>query len=390
MKRVLVTGGSLGDLPIIKSLKSSGHFVVTSGNAPKDVGHQYSDLYDKCDYTDVEGLIAICKRRQIDALIPSAHDLAAVAGSRVANQMLFSGFDKPDTSDILHNKTLLRNSLRESKCLVPQYAGIRSLKELEKATSSIGFPVIIKPVDLTGGNGISVCNSPMEAEFAFLRAFNISPSNSVIIESFLKGTYHGITCIVEDQRVVFSFADDEFYLYDQFRVSATLSPTTLSKSEISNAISQIESLSKYLSLCDGLLHAQVLRNQTGVYIIEICRRTPGDLYPIFVEQSTGCDYSSMITNYFLGIPINNEFLQSRQSISPTLRIMVMPKKRGVFRGIRGLSQFPPSDSFLWRKSGEFIEEPRKWTAGILFFSNKDGFDQNLVSSIHNQISVEVD
>ena len=154
MKRVLVTGGSIGDVPIIKSLKSAGHFVVTSGNVPADVGHNFSDIYDQCNYTDVKGLISICKKRRIDALVPSSHDLAAIAASYVAAEMHFPGFDTPDTSSIIHNKALLRDSLRESNCSFPEFFGIRSLKELEPAISSLGFPVIIKPVDLTGGNGI--------------------------------------------------------------------------------------------------------------------------------------------------------------------------------------------------------------------------------------------
>jgi biotin carboxylase len=390
MKRVLVTGGSLGDVPIIKSLKNDGHFVVTSGNTPNDIGHKFSDLYDQCDYTDAGGLLALCNRRKIDFVIPSAHDLAAVAASEVASEMQLPGFDTPRTSRIIHDKVLLRDSIRDSGCLFPEYFGIRSLIELERATLSLGFPVIIKPVDLTGGNGISICHNEAEAEFAFLRAFNISPSNSVIIESYLEGTYHGITCIIENGKVIFSFADNEYYLYDKFRVSATSSPSSLSKFEIYDAVSQIESLSKHLSLCDGLLHAQVLRNETGIYIIEVCRRTPGDFYPKFVEQSTGLDYSSIIAHYFLGSVLKNELKVITEPIIPTLRIMIMPTKRGVFRCIDGLSSYKPSMHFLWRKKGEFIDEPRKWTAGILIFSKDDGFDEDSISKIRDAIKVIVD
>ena len=389
MKRVLVTGGSIGDVPIIKSLKSAGHFVVTSGNVPADVGHNFSDIYDQCNYTDVKGLISICKKRRIDALVPSSHDLAAIAASYVAAEMHFPGFDTPGTSSIIHNKALLRDSLRESNCSFPEFFGIRSLKELEPAISSLGFPVIIKPVDLTGGNGISVCHNFMEAEFAFLRAFNLSPSNYVIVESFLSGTYHGITCILEGGRVVFSFADDEYYLYDQFRVSATSSPSSLSNGEISNAISQVESLSRYLSLCDGLLHTQVLKNKTGIFLIEVCRRTPGDLYPNFVELSTGVDYSQLISKYFLNTMDNYGSMPVDHEGLPSLRVMVMSKKRGVYKGIDGLTIFPPLTSCLWRRNGDFIDEPRKWTAGVLFYSDKNGFDLDLITKIHERVTVTV-
>lgn len=207
---VLVTGGSLGDVPVIQFLKLNGFRVVTSGNIPSDVGHQYGDEFISCDYTDVLGLVELCKKIKAVAIISSSHDLAAIAASKVADILGLPGYDHPKVSELIHNKDQLRNALHASGIQQPQYWIMSSERNLDLLETT-DFPLIVKPVDLTGGNGISVCLDLYELKRSFLKAQEISPSGKVIIESFLKGTYHGVTSIIENGNVMWSFCDNEFF-----------------------------------------------------------------------------------------------------------------------------------------------------------------------------------
>ena len=49
-KRVLVLNGSFCEAPIIKKAKEMGMYVITTGNAPNLIGHQYADEYIPADY----------------------------------------------------------------------------------------------------------------------------------------------------------------------------------------------------------------------------------------------------------------------------------------------------------------------------------------------------
>ena len=56
MKKVLILNGSFCEVPIIKKAKELGYYVVTTGNMPNLVGHQYADEYIPADYSDKEAI----------------------------------------------------------------------------------------------------------------------------------------------------------------------------------------------------------------------------------------------------------------------------------------------------------------------------------------------
>ena len=199
--KVLVTGGAVGDLPVIRELKRKGHFVITSGSDIRGIGHAESDAYRPCDYTNVEGLVRLSIDERVDAIIPSAHDLAAIAAARVAKLLNFPGYDSPEISEMIHNKNSLRFSLKECGIPQPNFKVISSECDLEQSRE-LQFPVIVKPVDLTGGNGISICEDFDSVRRAFLYARNLSKVQKVIIEEFIVGTYHGFTTMVSKGKVV--------------------------------------------------------------------------------------------------------------------------------------------------------------------------------------------
>lgn len=387
-QRVLVSGGAIGDLSIIRALKKLGLTVLTSGNRADDIGHKYSDGYIPCDYTDHLGLINICREHRINFLVPSAHDLAAVAAARVAHTLGFPGYDKPGLSEIIHSKDLLRKRYKECGGRVPEFSVINSVTNLSTLRSKINYPVIVKPVDLTGGTGISICDNFEDVQMAYHKALEVSQNKHIIVEQFLMGTYHGLSCLIEDGKIIFSFVDNEFYLYSRTRVSGTSFPTTVSQQSITALKLEIEMFSQENDLVDGLLHVQFIETSSGPYLLEMCRRTPGDAYPHFVSNSVGLDYSTQIIRYFLGqrsgggLPKNQDTFHAR--------FVLMPPTPGKFDGIE-YPEIPQLASILdFRHKGEIIGNTENWTAGIFFFqSKKYSFDLDFFMKCRATIRAKV-
>ena len=42
-KKLLILNGSFCELPLIQEAKKMGYYVITTGNMPNLVGHQYAD-----------------------------------------------------------------------------------------------------------------------------------------------------------------------------------------------------------------------------------------------------------------------------------------------------------------------------------------------------------
>jgi biotin carboxylase len=384
----LITGGAIGDIPIIRQAKALGFWVITSGNRPQDLGHTYADEYIAADYTSSWEIQQICESRSVDYLVSSCHDLAYIAASIVAKNLGYPGFDTPEIAETLHSKNLLRQALKNIGVMTPQFADCKNLDEGLSAIETLQFPVIVKPVDLTGGNGITLCGDKSYFERAFLKAFSLSRQNRVIVEEFLQGTYHGFSGLVVRGKVASFFIDDEYYVPNTFRVSATSFPSSIGLPQIEILTEDLNTIVRSLSLTDGLLHVQFLNTSSRPIIIEIMRRTPGDLYPSFVQLATGMNYAHSILKPYLEdsytendlIPLN--FQNKSQEI--TLRYMLMAKSRGVIKEFKIDKNISLKSSFLTRKIGDFIEHPRIDTCAILFYVSSKS-DQN-AALLYSQIS----
>lgn len=234
------------------------------------------------------------------------------------------------------------------------------------------MPLIIKPNGLTGGTGISTAANKYELLRSIQNAYQQPGGRGVIVEEFLQGTNHGLTCLLENQKIVFLAYDDEFHIYDPFRVSATTFPSSHSLCNISSLIKEIESFAHEMKLVNGIFHTQFLMTDSGPILLEACRRTPGDAYTKFVSEAYNFDYAKDIVLGFAGRPLNS-YLNSRELRKGTFigRFILMPTKSGIFEQILS-SELP---RLLWksdfRKSGEAIDDHRKWTAQIFIFESSD-------------------
>ncbi len=386
----LITGGALGDVPIIQEAKSLGYHVITSGNRPSDPGHQFADEYVKSDYTDDNQIESICKSRNVEVLVSSCHDLAYIAAAKVAARLGFPGFDTPENAEIIHSKNRLRATLAGLGIKTPNFADCKSLEDGLISIQEMRFPIIVKPVDLTGGNGISICKDKSYFERAFTKAFSMSRMNRVIVEEFLEGKYHGFSTLILQGRISSFFLDDEYYLPNTFRVSATSFPSVINFLDREKLIQDLQEMVISLKLVDGLLHVQFIETLTGPVIIEIMRRTPGDLYPKFVELATSVNYSRSILRPYMGEALSSEDLISEITIAnpndSIVRYMLMAKSRGIIENIEiGKSQLMNSCFFV-RGIGDFIDNPQKDTCAILFYVQPNSNPE--VNFLYDQVSSE--
>jgi len=368
----LVTGGALGDIPIILEAKSQGYRVITSGNRPFDIGHKFADEFVESDYTDERQIELICKNRSVDVLVSSCHDLAYIAAARVAEGLGYPGFDTPKNAEVVHSKNLLRKTLSDLRIATPKFAECNSLEAGFLALQNMRFPIIVKPVDLTGGNGISVCKDKTYFERAFIKAFSSSPKNLVIVEEYLDGKYHGFSTLIFQGKIVSHFLDDEYYIPNTFRVSATSFPSEIRLMQKERLIRDLQLIVDNLKLVDGLLHVQFLETLAGPLIIEIMRRTPGDLYPNFVQLATSVNFARSIFRPYTGEPYSSDDFIPEISISNApyliLRYMLMARSRGFIQEFEVDEKELLTSSFFTRKVGDFVENPRMDTCAILFYS----------------------
>ena len=365
-KKLLIAGGGYADIPLILAAKALGFHVTTSGNRPEDLGHRYSDACQLEDFSNEQAMLKLAQALRIDAICACCNDFSALTAAYVAERMGLPGHDPYATAQILHHKDSYRGFAQQNGIPTPSAQGYDSVAAASAGLAGFRFPVIVKPVDLTGGKGIATAATPADARKALEAAFRVSRAKRVVVEEFLVGSRHGLSTFIRDGRVVFHFDDDEYYYLNPYLVSAASTPGSAPAAAIADLCRTAEKIAGLLRLGTGIFHIQYILCGTTPVIIEICRRAPGDLYTRFVQHATGVDYPAMIVRAAAGMSCD-DFAQVEVRGYYT-RHCVMSRRTGRVRDIVFDASVREKviDAFMWWKSGDRIDDVLTQKCGIVF------------------------
>ncbi len=383
-KRILIAGGSHADIPIIFAAKEAGYEVITSGNNSSDLGHIHSDIYVHADYSDPEAILKIAKKYHIKAIVASANDFSALSCSYVAQKLGLPGHDLFETAKILHHKDRFRALAQQLNLNVPNAIRITKAEASEIKKLPLVFPIIVKPVDLSGGKGMSKVETYGELTEAMQKAFSATQKEYIVIEEYIQGSNHGYSTFLIDGKIVFAFMDDEHYFLNPYLVSGASTSLNYSKKLANKLNQQLEILAQKLHLVDGLLHVQFILHNNEPYIIEICRRTPGDLYVKLVEYATGFSMSNAIIKFITG-KIPEDF--STKQLNWITRHCAMSRQNGKICNLE-YGQFKQMiiDKMTFYQPGAEIHNYLTYKAEIDFIQYKN---REEMETLHQKLTNEI-
>lgn len=397
-KRLLLLGGGHAEIPLIQAAQELGYFVITTGNAREGLGHPYADKNVFADFSDKEAMLDLARSEGVSAVCSGCNDFALLSTVYVCEKLGLSGHDSFETSLQIHHKDKYRALAERLRIPTPRARVVRSLDEFksviglgsgssccelagfaQKNFCPLQFPLIVKPVDLTGGKGIHRVNNAAEAIAAYEDAVSRTRENHIVVEEFVTGTNHGFSAFLVGGKVAFYFADNEQYYLNKYMVSGANTPSSTSTRGLALLVEYSERIASDLDLVDGILHIQYIEKADGIpVIIEICRRPPGDLYIKFVRYATGIDYPKMIIAAECGLPdvvaqtLKDNANRALGVSEPFLRHCVMADRTGVVVGVDFAPEIQENivEKFLWYKEGEMVSDPLYYKAGIVFLRFK--------------------
>lgn len=367
MKKLLVLNGSHSDIPLILAGKKLGYYVITSGNRPDLIGHKYADEYVQGDFSQPEEMLDIFKDKGLDAICSCCNDFGIITSAYLAEMLQLPGHDTYENSLLLHHKDQFKAFSAKYHIHTPL---AKAYDDVATALSNVGaltFPVIVKPIDLTGGKGVSKVEDEQTYKVAVLGALNRSPSHRIVVEPFIDGTQHSFSTFLVGGKVRAYYSDNEYSYLNPYLVSTSGGPATHVGDAKDILIADAEKIANLLALRDGVFHYQYIMHGETPYILEITRRCSGDLYNIPVEKSTGIPWAEWIVRAECGMPCDDfPFNKSQKSFGG--RHCIMGHKNGIVKDVR-ISPVIQSNiyrSFLWWKPGMEIRDYLTEKLGILF------------------------
>ena len=377
-KRLLILGGTSASFDLVRNAKAMGIYTVVTDDCPDRVSKKIADDTAMVSTTDMEGLSALIKEKNIDGVYcgPSEFNLRNVI--RLCELTGLPCYTDTEVWDRCANKDVFKSYCREYGVdCTPEYPINRSTSEEE--LQKIDYPIIIKPVDGSSSAGITVCKSASDVPSALEKAYAASKSGKIIAEKYIEngGEIFSVRYMLRNGEAYPYFIMDT-YVADPVHRTSLISAYTHAPSKylsyyMENMDADVRRMLKGMGLKNGTAFIQSLPCDGKIYFHEMGYRLSGGMiFKLTEPLSNVNDMKLMLRLAVGGEPITEEEA-SKLDISCGGRIggqLMLPLDVGTIGRIEGvdlIKSHPAVVDFIqYYNEGDTIEQRNIGTLGQHF------------------------
>lgn len=334
MKKTLALVAGKSNLPFIQAAKDLGFYIITCDNNRSNPGHKIADENLFIDVYDYEAIIEAIKDKNIDGVMSfvSAHGLNSA--SIISEYYHLKGYTQVALKT-LTNKGLFRDFLSKNKLNFPAYQYVQTIEEID--LEQIIYPIIIKPTDKGGSQGVIKINSEDELFLNFQKSKDLSDSSTVIIEEFIEGEelING-DCIIFNSKIIGNIVGN--YIYDNETNNvlpiATVFPADY---DVSQTLKQISEIVEILEIPNGIINFEAIVRNNIPYIIEINPRPSGNYIWKLLGYKYSVDIPTLAINLYFDSDNHINELKETKKHSYAYQLIYSDKNK-IFKGF-----IPPSE-----------------------------------------------
>ena len=289
-EKIAVIGANEPLIPFYRQAKKLGYEIIGIAWEQGAVCKEYCDKFYPISFADKDKVLEVCRKENVDGITSFSLESALPTVVYVAQRMgLVSNSE--ESIAITQSKFAQRQALENAGISVPKYFQIESQDELSKVNCR--YPVIVKPVDSGGSQGICKVETPDNLVEAYRYAVEYSRSKHVIVEEFIDGREFSVEYISHKGKHYFLQITDKVTSGAPRFVEMQHHQPADIPSSVWNRIKQIvESTLTALKIENSASHTEIKWNSNDeLYIIETGARMGGDyITSDLVRLSTGYDF----------------------------------------------------------------------------------------------------
>lgn len=311
MKKIMILGASILQLPAIQKAKEMGLQVIAVDMNPDAVGFKESDVICELISTiDTEKVLEAAKKHKIDGILTICTDLPMRTVARVASELGLPGISEKAAYKAT-NKAEMRKCFEENGVPTPKFYKAVTKDEYLKAVSNFNGKCVVKAVDNAGSRGIQLLDDASDTEAA-LRAFDyckpFSHCGELVVEEYMDGPEVCVeTLNIDGICYPIQITDQLRKKPPYFTDSGYNQPSLLdekTKEEIKKvAVAANMALENYT----GSSCTEIIVTNDGPKVVEVGARLSGDCMTThMVPMSTGVDMVKAVINIALGENADHE------------------------------------------------------------------------------------
>lgn len=333
MKKLLILGAGIYQVPLIKTAKAMGiQTIVASipGNYP---GFELADKVYYENTTDYKKILEIAKEECIDGIVTAGTDVAVITIGKVCDELGLKGLSA-EAAECATDKLLMKQCYEKF--------GVRSAKfrrisfddaDYAKSIDDLTLPVMFKSVDSSGSRGITKVDDPSGFEAARKNVLENTRSDYFIVEEYVEGEEFGAQAFVQDGKLEFILPHGDYVFKGDTGVPVGhFAPYDLDSEVIEDARKQLAGAARAMKLDNCAINADFILKDGKTYVLELGGRSGATCLAELVSIYYGFDYYEKIIRVAIGEKVDFSVcgkVDSTLSGTPNASHLLMSDKDGI-------------------------------------------------------------
>ena len=290
MKRVLVIGASILQMPAILKAKELGYYVATVDFNPKAIGIPYADEFYEVSTIDTGAVAKVAKEFRADGVMTLATDMPMRSVARAAEECGLPGISM-DTAIKATDKGEMIKAFEANGVEHPWYYIALDKNEFEGVKSKVKFPCIMKPTDNAGSRGVVLAHSLEELEREYSYTVGESRKGGVIIEEYMEGPEVSVEVMtIDGEPHILQVTDKITTGAPHFVEMGHTQPSRLGYENVEKIKDLAARAVIAVGIQNGPAHVEIKLTKDGPKMVELGARMGGDCITThLVPLSTGID-----------------------------------------------------------------------------------------------------
>jgi biotin carboxylase len=227
-------------------------------------------------------VVDLAATTSIDAIVPV--DDAGVVIAALASESLGLPHNPPAAAAATRDKHAMRLALSRGEVPQPSFAAFARGQDPTAAAAAIGFPLVVKPLSLSGSQGVIKVDSPDQLPSVIGRVFDIAKSagddgGRVLLEQFVPGPEVAVEGMlwggVLEVLAIFDKPDHPDGPY--FEETIYVTPSRLDRATQDEIERVTQAAITAIGLKEGPVHAELRVDRRKPSVIEVAGRSIGGI-----------------------------------------------------------------------------------------------------------------
>lgn len=301
---ILLLGGSVTQLNLIKKAKARGLRVILADYYANPPGAAYADVHEQVSTFDIDACLAVAKAHGVSAVATMGTDQPVLTAAVIAEALGLPSFIDRETAKAVTNKRVMKACFERAGVASAPYRLVTRDWNIREA-DGLSFPLVIKPADSQGQRGVYLLRERAELTQAVLgEVLSFSTEGYALVEPYLGKREVTSMGFLQDGDYHHIIVTQRNTLVNGKHIGVCTShlgpcPAHFEHYDRIAALSRDASLA--LGVRNGPVYIQMLQDGERFVVNELAARVGGGYEDVMLPYLTGFDILEAVLDGALGL-----------------------------------------------------------------------------------------